>query len=246
MKYSVGAYWIVLLGLVSAQVHGQAVVEPHAASLELFRSSDGGAFSHWSVRNNSQYTVLRFCMTPLKAHSNSAWNGPLKPGETMRFSSQLDLGDAMITSAIFSNGSYQGDAEIAGQMAESYMGVLVEFKRIEKTVDSILAAPPGDRERTLDAIHLRLTDMTDKADIITWKELRKNFPSLRFDDRLAGLLERGMAGAKTIWILQFESLRRNSVDKPLNVWWEERRSLVRQNFFPLGYEPDPLHKNGSQ
>ena len=94
----------------------------------------------------------------------------------------------------------------------------------------------------MDAIHQGLTDLTDKADSIAWKELRRNFPSLTFDDRLSGVMEQEMSGAKTIWILQFETMRKNSGEIPLKVLWEQYRSLANESSFPLGDETGALHE----
>jgi hypothetical protein len=130
-----------------------------------------------------------------------------------------------LEAALFADGSYEGDMQIAAQMAGRENGSEVQRQRIEKLVDKVLADPQTDQEAKVKLIRTQAGQLSDEPDAQMIARLRTQFPKLSesgFADAKPEL-GHGMANEKSMFDHDLDQFADNGVPSArratLAVWW---------------------------
>jgi len=230
MKWPLLPFLFCLLLVASA---AQIPTESRTPSLEITVRGQDPKTGHYhvSVRNTSSRAVLHFCVGP-SANGNSAWNNVIQPGGAAPFTTNESK--FLVSSAIFADGSYEGDAETAAQMADNYIGGLVQFERIQKRMDEIIAGPGSD-EAKLEFAKEALAQLSDQPDAEMTERRVKDFPSLATAGQV-GYMENAMNGRRKNMLAQIHLLQKSPPGMPLAQWWAEYKARISKEVLLLDYQ----------
>ena len=234
---------LLVAGPVARTLPYQLDVENHTPSLQVQEGRDPhtGRDSVF-IKNTSKQGVLQFCMANPDPYGNIAWNGPVKPGESLEFSSKRFV----LKAALFADGSYEGDPIIAAQMAQAYIGKLVQFERIEKRVDGPVSAPGSDADRR-EAILQSLKELRDEPDATLVDRFKKDFPSLaQPDEKHLGYMAQGMNTMRETWLHQLEISLKGDLGMPMAKWWDAIKQRVKEDVLLRDYVPSHISGTGKE
>jgi hypothetical protein len=237
MKRALLPFLFCLLLVAASRSSSQILTESRTPSLQITVLGHDPKTGHYyvSVRNTSSRAVLRFCVGP-SANGNTAWNSLIQPGDALPFGTNNSK--FLVSSAIFADGSYEGDAETAAQMADAYIGDLVQFERIQKRMDEIVAGPASD-EAKLEFTKEALAQLSDQPDAEMTERRVKDFPSLtQPHDGQVGYIGWAMKDRRTNMLAQIGLLQKSPPGMPLAQWWAAYKVQVAKAALPLDYQPN--------
>ncbi len=200
------------------------------------------------LRNTSSQAVTAFAVETTVDHTSvtSESNNPgflIAPGAIHEFglpcdssasatSSGVGLNAAVcvfyLQAALFADGSYEGDARQAAELAARPLAAQFQKKRVRELIESIVADPTLDDASKLARIRAELPKLPEKDDPELQELLRIRFPSLSarewasVDRTTKGTLasEKGNALRD---LKQFENLsKQGDFSKSLAQWWSAR------------------------
>ena len=234
MKTTIVLSALLLTGSLARSLPWQGYAESRVPSLQIQRPGPDAGNGHPSsvVKNVSPLTVLEYCIADPAPNGNTAWNWGMKPGDTLPFTS------GVITAALFTDGSYEGDWLTAARMADVYSGRLVQFERIVKRVDDLMSAPGSDAARR-ETILQALKDFPNAPEATVLDRFKKDFPSLAqpHEQQLA-YMKQGMGTARLTVLDHFEGWPQKASGKSLAQWWDLLKKPQVQNLL-VDYVPTP-------
>lgn len=84
----------------------------------------------------------------------------------------------VLSAVLFEDGSYEGDANTAAQMAGHYVGLVIQRARIESLVGATLADYRSDDDAKIARIRAEVGQLTEEPDVPMVERVRLEFPSL--------------------------------------------------------------------
>jgi hypothetical protein len=133
--------------------------------------------------------------------------------------------DLVLQAALFEDGSYEGDIEIAARMAAFQNGAKVQRQRIESLVEPILADAQSDDGAKMGRIGTAVAQLSVAPDPQMMATLRKQFPAFpdRGMEQVKSEFAAGMKSEKenAVYLLQQykETNRAGRRHIPLAEWW---------------------------
>lgn len=123
-----------------------------------------------TIRNLSPHTMTAYCARP------GMYLAPvftLRPGEERYLSSQ----GLVLSAAIFDDGSYEGDVRTAAELAAYQIGEQIQFERIKRLADEVIAGPTDD-DGNAALMEAKIRNLDEKAEPWMFELLTKEFPTL--------------------------------------------------------------------
>jgi hypothetical protein len=151
----------------------QVMLESRVPSIQLSSGTAPSGEAFITVKNSSPHAVLKWS-SRLFSSKGSGQQGPIKAGDSIVLSPASEL---LVTAAVFDDGSYEGDAATAARMAEEYLGDMVQFERIRKCTEEVLAGSGSDEEK-FNSIRDAITNLPIHPDQGVIDRLAQDFPSL--------------------------------------------------------------------
>lgn len=131
----------------------------------------------------------------------------------------------VVIAALFSDGTFEGNPEIAAELAGREVGREIQFERLNALILKILGNPDLDEAARRNLARTELQDLPVTADPEMLERARKEFPTLPFDEaRTLQQLSAGLQSQRDGAINELEGLQ-NGTETWKNVttlvqWWK--------------------------
>jgi hypothetical protein len=132
----------------------------------------------------------------------------------------------ILQAAIFQDGSYEGDRQIAVRMVANRIGFKIQAQRVIQLVSPIVADAQFGDDAKIARIRSEVDQLTEETGAQMVESVRSQFPGLSEQDlpTAKGALEGGMDKAKrdlAIRLDEFERTKANPDHPTLAKWWSE-------------------------
>jgi hypothetical protein len=149
----------------------------------------------------------------------SAWNVSLiTPGGAIL--RENNKGNYMLQAVLFDNGSYQGDQKIAAEMAALRVGEMIQWERVKRLVDEIVATNDSD-ETKLERMRAEVEKLPVTVEPAMIERLKSTYPSLPVIEKFSrDNLFNGLGDVRHSFIVGVELYQKNpGAHKSVAAWW---------------------------
>jgi hypothetical protein len=152
----------------------------------------------------------------------------LAPGEKRYLPSQ----GMVVSAVIFDNGTYEGKPEFAARLAAYQIGEQIQYERIKRLADEIIAGPTDD-DANATLIQTQVRKLSEESAPWMVELLKKEFPKLPLTEQMThfrcpGWLADGLRRMKSRMVNKLEGFKFQRYNKKnprptLLQWWNDTK-----------------------